>query len=123
MRASLVLFLFCELSERPLLGRPVFIREVRISQLWHNFGMLYQTTRDQENESRFGATPVPGKIGMAMVGQGLTVGPLPRPAYNNSFGSNPGNQVYVGNASISSPFYCLVNLIAFAVTLPGWLAT
>ena len=59
------------------------------------------TTQDRENESRFGATPVPGKIGMAMAGQGLTVGPPPRPAYHNSFGSNPGNQLYVGNVSIS----------------------
>ena len=58
------------------------------------------TTQDRENESRFGATPVPGKIGMAMAGQGLTVGPPPRPAYHNSFGSNPGNQLYVGNVSI-----------------------
>ena len=58
------------------------------------------TTQDRENESRFGATPVPGKIGIAMAGQGLTVGPPPRPAYHNSFGLNPGNQLYVGNASI-----------------------
>ena len=36
-----------------------------------------------------------------MAGQGLTVGPPPRPAYHNSFGSNPGNQLYVGNVSIS----------------------
>ena len=64
--------------------------------------MLTQDTQDRENESRFGATPVRGKIGMAMAGQGLTVGPPPRPAYHhNSFGSNLGNQLYVGNVSIS----------------------
>jgi len=57
--------------------------------------------KDRENESRFGATPVPGKIGMAMAGQGLTAGPPPRPAYHNSFGSNPGNQLYVGNVRIA----------------------
>ncbi|KAI0726535.1 RNA-binding domain-containing protein [Fomitopsis betulina] len=71
-----------ELSEQLLLGRPVFIRE------------------DRENESRFGATPVPGKIGMAMAGQGLHAAPPPRPASHNYFGgqgSNPGNQLYVGN--------------------------
>ncbi|KAG6816015.1 hypothetical protein H0H87_009467 [Tephrocybe sp. NHM501043] len=70
-----------ELSEQPLLGRPVFIRE------------------DRENEARFGATPVPGKIGMAMAGQGLNAAPPPRPASHNYFGSsaNPGNQLYVGN--------------------------
>ncbi|KAF5356824.1 hypothetical protein D9756_006821 [Leucocoprinus leucothites] len=70
-----------ELSEQPLLGRPVFIRE------------------DRENEARFGATPVPGKIGMAMAGQGLNAQPPPRPASHNFFGGgqNPGNQLYVGN--------------------------
>jgi hypothetical protein len=36
---------------------------------------------------------------MAMAGQGLTAGPPPRPAYHNSFGQNPGNQLYVGNVS------------------------
>ncbi|KAJ7734956.1 hypothetical protein DFH07DRAFT_754198 [Mycena maculata] len=71
-----------ELSEVPLLGRPVFIRE------------------DRETEARFGATPVPGKIGMAMAGQGFNAAPPPRPASHNHFGthSNPGNQLYVGNA-------------------------
>ena len=71
------------------------------------FGMLTPDTQDRENESRFGATPVPGKIGMAIAGQGLTVGP-PRPAYHDS----PGNQLYVGNASISSHF------IASSISLP-----
>ena len=81
-----------------------------------NLAIIYGTAysrgfQDRENESRFGATPVPGKIGMAMAGQGLTVGPPPRPAYHNSFGQNPGNQLYVGNVSISvilspSQAYC-----------------
>lgn len=74
-----------ELSEVTLLGRPVFIRE------------------DRESESRFGATPVPGKIGMAMAGQGFSAQPPPRPASHNiyggssSSGQNPGNQLYIGN--------------------------
>jgi RNA recognition motif-containing protein len=85
-----------ELSEQPLLGRPVFIRE------------------DRENESRFGATPVPGKIGMAMAGQGLTVGPPPRPAYHNSFGSNPGNQLYVGNLPYQAGWQDLKDLFRSA---------
>ncbi|KAJ2916533.1 hypothetical protein MD484_g3885, partial [Candolleomyces efflorescens] len=71
-----------ELSEQPLLGRPVFIRE------------------DRENEARFGATPVPGKIGMAMAGQGLHSAPPPRPFGGHAFPNptqNPGNQLYVGN--------------------------
>ena len=55
--------------------------------------------KDRENEARFGATPVPGKIGMAMAGQGLHAAPPPRPPSHNHFGSgsNPGNQLYVGN--------------------------
>jgi RNA recognition motif-containing protein len=87
-----------ELSEQPLLGRPVFIREVRFNFLLDLD--LTTSSQDRENESRFGATPVPGKIGMAMAGQGLTAGPPPRPAYHNSFGQNPGNQLYVGNVSV-----------------------
>jgi hypothetical protein len=47
-----------------------------------------------------------------MAGQGLTVGPPPRPAYRNLFGSNPGNQLYVGNASIS------VTLSPASISLP-----
>ncbi|KAJ6521198.1 hypothetical protein DFH09DRAFT_1287258 [Mycena vulgaris] len=72
-----------EVSEMPLLGRPVFIRE------------------DRETEARFDATPVPGKIGMAMAGQGLNTAPPPRPASLNYFGTqaNPGNQLYVGNGA------------------------
>ena len=66
-----------------------------------NFRIIFGMLTDRENESRFGATPVPGKIGMAMAGQGLTVGPPPRPTYHNSFGSNPRNQLYVGNVSVS----------------------
>ncbi|KAI0296292.1 hypothetical protein B0F90DRAFT_1747081 [Multifurca ochricompacta] len=85
-----------ELSEQALLGRPVFIRE------------------DRENESRFGATPVPGKIGMAMAGQGLTAGPPPRPAYHNSFGSNPGNQLYVGNLPYQAGWQDLKDLFRSA---------
>ncbi|KAF8470269.1 RNA-binding domain-containing protein [Russula ochroleuca] len=85
-----------ELSEQPLLGRPVFIRE------------------DRENESRFGATPVPGKIGMAMAGQGLTAGPPPRPAHHNSFGQNPGNQLYVGNLPYQAGWQDLKDLFRSA---------
>jgi RNA recognition motif-containing protein len=87
-----------ELSEQPLLGRPVFIREVHISFMFCSQACS-RSIQDRENESRFGATPVPGKIGMAMAGQGLTAGPPPRPAYHNTFGQNPGNQLYVGNVS------------------------
>ncbi|VDC01561.1 unnamed protein product [Peniophora sp. CBMAI 1063] len=90
-----------ELSEQPLLGRPVFIRE------------------DRENESRFGATPVPGKIGMAMAGQGLHAGPPPRPSHHNSFSgggppSNPGNQLYVGNLPYQAGWQDLKDLFRSA---------
>ncbi|EIW78302.1 RNA-binding domain-containing protein [Coniophora puteana RWD-64-598 SS2] len=87
-----------ELSEVPLLGRPVFIRE------------------DRENESRFGATPVPGKIGMAMAGQGLNATPPPRPPHHNYFGTsaNPGNQLYVGNLPYQAGWQDLKDLFRTA---------
>ncbi|KAJ7916500.1 hypothetical protein B0H13DRAFT_2250318 [Mycena leptocephala] len=87
-----------ELSELSLLGRPVFIRE------------------DRETEARFGATPVPGKIGMAMAGQGLNAAPPPRPASHNYFGtqSNPGNQLYVGNLPYQAGWQDLKDLFRVA---------
>ncbi|KAF8957855.1 hypothetical protein BDZ97DRAFT_1844401 [Flammula alnicola] len=87
-----------ELSEQPLLGRPVFIRE------------------DRENEARFGATPVPGKIGMAMAGQGLNAAPPPRPPSHNYFGTqnNPGNQLYVGNLPYQAGWQDLKDLFRTA---------
>jgi len=85
-----------ELSEQPLLGRPVFIRE------------------DRENESRFGATSVPGKIGMAMASQGLAAGPPPRPAHHNSFSQNLGNQLYVGNLPYQAGWQDLKDLFRSA---------
>ncbi|KIM37052.1 hypothetical protein M413DRAFT_20390 [Hebeloma cylindrosporum] len=87
-----------ELSEQPMLGRPVFIRE------------------DRENEARFGATPVPGKIGMAMAGQGLNAAPPPRPPSHNYFGTqaNPGNQLYVGNLPYQAGWQDLKDLFRTA---------
>ncbi|KAI0918355.1 hypothetical protein AcV5_002362 [Taiwanofungus camphoratus] len=88
-----------ELSEQSLLGRPVFIRE------------------DRETESRFGATPVPGKIGMAMAGQGLHAAPPPRPPSHNFFGhqgQNPGNQLYVGNLPYQAGWQDLKDLFRSA---------
>ncbi|KAF8644912.1 hypothetical protein AX16_008195 [Volvariella volvacea WC 439] len=87
-----------ELSEVPLLGRPVFIRE------------------DREDAARFGATPVPGKIGMAMAGQGLHAAPPPRPPSHNFFGQhqNPGNQLYVGNLPYQAGWQDLKDLFRTA---------
>ncbi|KAH8113822.1 hypothetical protein DFH11DRAFT_1509965 [Phellopilus nigrolimitatus] len=91
-----------ELSEVPLLGRPVFIRE------------------DRETEARFGASPVPGKIGMAMAGQGFNAQPPPRPASHNVFGGgggggqNPGNQLYVGNLPYQAGWQDLKDLFRTA---------
>ncbi|KAF8878167.1 hypothetical protein CPB84DRAFT_350811 [Gymnopilus junonius] len=87
-----------ELSEQPLLGRPVFIRE------------------DRENEARFGATPVPGKIGMAMAGQGLNAAPPPRPPSHNVYAgsNNPGNQLYVGNLPYQAGWQDLKDLFRTA---------
>jgi RNA recognition motif-containing protein len=85
-----------ELAEMPLLGRPVFIREVRRSARSEMLPHLLLQYR--ETESRFGATPVPGKIGMALAhGSGM--------GGHNAFGgpralppsSGAGNQLYVGN--------------------------
>jgi RNA recognition motif-containing protein len=59
---------------------------------------------------------------MAMAGQGLTAGPPPRPAYHNSFGQNPGNQLYVGNVSIPRCFVVRLSF-NFFFQLPyqaGW---
>ena len=66
---------------------------------------ISDTLQDRENEARFGATPVPGKIGMAMAGQGLNAAPPPRPPSHNYFGTqaNPGNQLYVGNVRSYPP--------------------
>jgi len=59
---------------------------------------------------------------MAMAGQGLTAGPPPRPAYHNSFGQNPGNQLYVGNVGVPAVPLSGCALIIF-LQLPyqaGW---
>ncbi|KAF8499503.1 hypothetical protein JB92DRAFT_2743421 [Gautieria morchelliformis] len=90
-----------ELSETPLLGRPIFIRE------------------DRETEARFGATPVPGKIGMAMAGQGFNAQPPPRPPHHNAWGGgpthqNPGNQLYVGNLPYQAGWQDLKDLFRTA---------
>ena len=58
---------------------------------------------------------------MAMAGQGLTAGPPPRPAYHNSFGQNPGNQLYVGNVSV--PCHIIIGPLLSPLQLPyqaGW---
>ena len=60
--------------------------------------------QDRETEARFGASPVPGKIGMAMAGKGLNAQPPPCPASHNALGGGaqvPGNQLYVGNVCLS----------------------
>jgi RNA recognition motif-containing protein len=80
-----------DLSEQNLLGRPVFIRE------------------DRETEARFGATPVPGKIGMAMA-HAATGHPPPR----SSFPGNPGNQLYVGNLPYQAGWQDLKDLFRSA---------
>lgn len=73
--------------------------------------------QDREHESRFGATPVPGKIGMAMAGQGLHAQPPPRPPSHNFFGhtshQNPGNQLYVGNVRVENMVMVVIVFITF----------
>ncbi|KAF8342585.1 uncharacterized protein EI90DRAFT_3029500 [Cantharellus anzutake] len=86
-----------ELGEQLLLGRPVFIRE------------------DRENESRFGATPVPGKMGAALAHGGAPYGSNafggPRPLPNVA---NPGNQLYVGNLPYQAGWQDLKDLFRSA---------
>ncbi|KIO21823.1 hypothetical protein M407DRAFT_217544 [Tulasnella calospora MUT 4182] len=81
-----------ELTEQALIGRPVFIRE------------------DREAESRFGVTPVPGKMGAAIAGLagGYPSRPLPRAD------SNPGNQLYVGNLPYQAGWQDLKDLFRSA---------
>jgi len=83
---------------------------------------IHSLSQDRETEARFGATPVPGKIGMAMAGQGFNAQPPPRPPHHNAWGGgaggaaatgNPGNQLYVGN--VSSP--TLTQLLCALTTL------
>ncbi|KAF7789687.1 hypothetical protein EIP86_000633 [Pleurotus ostreatoroseus] len=105
-----------ELSEQPLLGRPVFIREVRFDLMQDDQILRVMLCQDREQESRFGATPVPGKIGMAMAGQGLHAAPPPRPPSHNFFGqgNNPGNQLYVGNLPYQAGWQDLKDLFRSA---------
>jgi hypothetical protein len=75
--------------------------------------MIDKLLQDREAESRFGITPVPGKIGAAMASAGMTSGrpPPPSAGFNNhgpgggggggGGGGNPGNQLYVGNVGCS----------------------
>ncbi|KAG9103278.1 hypothetical protein FRC06_011515 [Ceratobasidium sp. 370] len=81
-----------DLSETPLLGRPIFIRE------------------DRESEARFGAPSVPGKMGAAMANTGYST-PPPRSAFA---GSNPGNQLYVGNLPYQAGWQDLKDLFRTA---------
>lgn len=113
-----------ELSEQPLLGRPVFIREVCCGFVREYHILTPSLCQDREQESRFGATPVPGKIGMAMAGQGLHAAPPPRPPSHNFFtqGNNPGNQLYVGNVRLLLRPYSSAVTIFPTVAVPSWLA-
>ena len=81
-----------DLSETPLLGRPIFIRE------------------DRESEARFGAPSVPGKMGAAMAHTGYST-PPPRSALS---GTNPGNQLYVGNLPYQAGWQDLKDLFRTA---------
>ncbi|KAG8821048.1 hypothetical protein FRC19_008292 [Serendipita sp. 401] len=85
-----------ELSETVFMGRPVYLRE------------------DRETESRFGATPVPGKIGMAMAGYGGSGGGGSVPPPRSSVGGNPGNQLYVGNLPYQAGWQDLKDLFRSA---------
>ncbi len=59
-----------ELSEQRLLGRSCFIREVGRSRPRtphaHNADIHHRHAQDREQSARFGAAPIPGRIGQAM---------------------------------------------------------
>lgn len=101
-----------ELAEMPLLGRPVFIREV--PPFGHPSVSSHHLLQDRESESRFGATPVPGKIGMALAHGGGMGG-------HNAFGgpralppsSGAGNQLYVGNVRL--PIRCISTRVSVVI--------
>lgn len=69
---------------------------------------------------------MPGKIGAAMASAGLSSGRPPPPSSGSHHGggggaSNPGNQLYIGNVSISMSTARLV-LNAYAAAVPSWMA-
>ncbi|KAK8849790.1 hypothetical protein IAR55_005126 [Kwoniella newhampshirensis] len=75
------------LSDRTFMGRPVFIRE------------------DREETARFGAPPIPGKIGMAMGEARSFLGnQAPVPAVNN-------RNVFVGNLPLQASWQDLKDLM------------
>lgn len=93
-----------------------------------------KASQDRETESRFGATPVPGKMGAAMASTGLH-GPPPRPSFHNQLagggaaGGAPGapgttgNQLYVGNVSyFSIPSWQRDFSTAMSVAVPSRMA-
>jgi hypothetical protein len=95
------------LSNQCSVGLSLSVKSVKFTK---TLSFISDALQDRENEARFGATPVPGKIGMAMAGQGLNAAPPPRPPSHNYFGTqaNPGNQLYVGNVG---PFPTLAVLL------------
>ena len=101
-----------QLSDTPLLGRTVFIREVsmkrratRLHTHSHTFTYIQQ---DREPEARYGAPPNPGRGGLARGGFG---GPRGGFAGRGGYGFGapgfggppamgaPGTQLYIGNVS------------------------
>jgi len=102
-------------------GLSLSVKSVKITK---SPPFISDTLQDRENEARFGATPVPGKIGMAMAGQGLNAAPPPRPPSHNYFGTqaNPGNQLYVGNVRFYPPDPCLTLFHVISCSCPIKLA-
>jgi hypothetical protein len=77
-----------ELADKQVLGRPVFIREVRSFRLCRHAVTYLQ---DREETARFGAPPIPGKIGMATGEARNFLGPHAAMANNRN--------LFVGNVS------------------------
>ncbi|KAJ9100648.1 hypothetical protein QFC21_003693 [Naganishia friedmannii] len=88
-----------DLAQKPILGRPCFIRE------------------DREAEARFGATPIPGKIGVAM-GEAPPFRGAPfagRGGFGGGFGGPAHNpteykQLFIGNLPLTATWQDMKDL-------------
>lgn len=84
-----------DLADKAFMGRSVFIREVS-QPCFGLYGTQLTLTQDREESARFGAAPIPGKIGMAMGESRNFLGA------QGGLGASPSNRnLFVGNVSRS----------------------
>lgn len=96
-----------ELADKPFMGRSVFIREVRCPLTLRDSTYI----QDREETARFGAPPIPGKIGMATGESRHFLGQhVPNPANKNLFINNVSHKSRL--ASRSDPLVAAASLLA-----------